>query len=85
MPWGAEGVVVVVTGVIVFIVIAVVILGLLAWLCGFGDYAIVKEAARSFMPSNFSVDFDTLADITTAVFDALEKYNELSEGKNKLD
>lgn len=83
MPWGAEGVVVVVTGVIVFIVIAVVILGLLAWLCGFGDYAIVKEAARSFMPTN--INLETLADVTTAVLDALDKYNELTQQQKKDD
>ncbi|CAL8082169.1 unnamed protein product [Orchesella dallaii] len=83
MPWGVEGVVVVITGVIVFVVIAVVILGLLAWLCGFGDYAIVKEAARSFMPSlDFgNINLETLADITSAVFDALDKYNELTQQK----
>lgn len=81
LPWGVEGIVVVVVGVIVFIVISVVILGLLAWLTGFGDFAIVKESARNLLPS--SINYEALTDITNTVLDALDKYDQLQVTKAK--
>lgn len=81
LPWGVEGVIVVIVGVIVFIVISIVILGLLAWLTGFGDYTAVKESARNILPS--SISFEALTDITNTVLDALDKYDNLQVDKAK--
>ncbi|XP_021961345.1 uncharacterized protein LOC110857040 [Folsomia candida] len=79
LPWGMEGVVVVIAAVIVFIVISVAIVGLLAWLTGFGEYAIVKESARNLLPSR--IDFETITDVTNTVLDALDKYDDLQMQK----
>ncbi len=81
LPWGVEGIVVVIVGIIVFLVISAVILGLLAWLTGFGDYAIVKESARNLLPSH--INFEALTDITNTVLDALDKYDQLQIQKAK--
>jgi len=68
-------VVIVIVGVIVFIVISAVLLGLLAWLVGFGDYAAVKESARNLIPSH--INYEAIADVTNSVLDALDKYDEV--------
>jgi hypothetical protein len=84
LPWGIEGVVVVIVGVIVFIIISAVLLGLLAWLVGFGDYAAVKETARSFIPSG--INYELIGALTHSVLDALDKYDEVhNEVEKKLD
>jgi len=79
LPWGVEGVVIVIVGVIVFAVIVVAIIALLAWLCGFTDLLVLKDQARNFLPSYLNTE--NIAELSNAVLDAIDKYNELSQKK----
>ncbi|CAG7825131.1 unnamed protein product [Allacma fusca] len=77
LPWGIEGVVIVIVGIIVAMVIVVSIVALLVWLTGFGDFALVKEQARSYLPDSSVFSMEKLNELSHSVLNAIDQYNEL--------
>jgi hypothetical protein len=90
LPWGIEGVIIVIAGVIVFAIIVIAILGLLAWLCGIKTafpWIIKKDAEFELeeeLRSRFS-DRWSLANLSANVMDAIDKYNEVSLAEEEED
>jgi len=87
LPWGIEGVIIVIAGIIVFAIIVVAIIGLLLWLCGIKNSIpwILNRSASDFeseMRSRFS-DQWSIVDLSKDVLDAIDKFNEITLKENK--